>query len=247
MKTLISDNKSDNLRCLIVDDEHIAISGIENYIKKVDFLSVAATALSAFSAKDILQQESIDLMFLDINMPDLTGLEFLSTLEKPPLTILTTAYAEYALEGYRLNVVDYLTKPIAFERFYNAVSKAKERFLLSNIQPVQFNNHQVYIRQGNQFRKIDVKEILYVEAMQNYLKLIFKEETLIIHQTMAHLEENFPQDMFIRCHRSFFVNISQIEAVSGGEILINGSAIPISKHRREELLNNIVYKNLISK
>jgi len=237
------------MRCLIVDDEPIAIKGIVNYIRKLDFLEVTDSCSSALEAADILKNKEIDLMFLDINMPHLSGLEFLDSLEKPPLTIITTAYSEYALEGFRLHVVDYLMKPIAFQRFFQAVSKAQDTFrsqLALQNEPESIKS-SMYVRQGDAFQRIAWEDILYAEGMQNYVRLYFKDKTLTIHQTMISLEEMLPQDCFFRIHRSFLVNISYIDSISGGRLFINGKELPISKQRKEELLNTVVYKNLISK
>lgn len=237
------------LRCLVVDDESVAIKGIENYIGKLDFLEVADSCSSALEAAEILKMKEIDLMFLDINMPYLSGLEFLESLEKPPLTIITTAYSEYALEGFRLHVVDYLMKPIAFRRFFQAVSKAQDLFRSQII--LQNENEEattsMYVRQGDAFQRIAWEDILYAKGMQNYIKLYFVDKVLTIHQTMASLEEILPKDYFFRIHRSYLINISHIHKISGGEVIINGTNLPIAKPRREDLLNTVVYKNLISK
>lgn len=237
------------LRCLVVDDERIAVKGIVNHIHKLDFLEVTATCGSAMEAAEVLKQQEIDLLFLDINMPHLSGLEFLESLEKAPLTILTTAYSEYALEAFRLNVVDYLLKPIAFQRFFQATTKAQEMFqsqiLLqkseSSVRP------DMYIRQGDSFVRIAWKDILYVEGMQNYLKLCFEERTLVIHQTMTSLEEVLPKEAFFRIHRSFLVNVAYIDSISGGRLWVHGRELPISVRRKEELLDSVVYRNLISR
>ena len=221
------------LKCLIVDDEQIAIKGIANHISKLDFLTVNATCSSALEARGILENQSIDLMFLDINM-----------------TILTTAYSEYALEGYQLNVVDYLLKPISFQRFFQAVTKAAHIFrtqLLLQNNGIKETTREMYIRQGDAFTQISWKDILYVEGMQNYLKLHFKSKTLIIHQTMTSLEEILPQSAFFRIHKSFLVNLSHIDSIAKGRVFINGKELPVSALRREELLQTVVYKNLISK
>lgn len=238
------------LRCLIVDDESLAIKGISNYIDKLDFLEVEAFCSSAIEAADILKKREIDLMFLDINMPHLSGLDFLESLDNPPLTIITTAYSEYALDGFRLNVVDYLMKPIAFKRFFQAASKAQTLFqshLILKSGSDEAKSTMYYVRQGDAFRRITWESILYVESMQNYLKLHFKDRVLTIHQTMASLEEILPKDSFFRIHRSFLVNIAYIESIAGGRLFINGKELPISKPRRDELMNTVVYKNLISK
>lgn len=237
------------MKCLVVDDESIAVKGIINNINKLDFLEATDSCSSALEAADILKKKEIDLMFLDINMPHLSGMEFLESLEKPPLTIITTAYSEYALDGFRLHVVDYLMKPIPFQRFFQAVSKVQELFrsqlILQNESEEPKSN--MYVRQGDSFQRIVWEDILYAEGMQNYIRLYFKDKTLTIHQTMMSLEEMLPKDSFFRIHRSFLVNISYIDSISGGRLFIKGKELPISKQRRDELLNTVVYKNLISK
>lgn len=236
------------LRCLIVDDELIAIKDIVSNIEKINFLIVEDTCSSAIEAAEILKRRNIDLMFLDINMPYLSGIEFLESLDKAPLTILSTAYSEYALDGYRLNVIDYLLKPISFQRFFQAVQKVQEIFqthiLLQNVENSQPN---LYIRQGDSFQKIKCEDILYVEGMQNYLKLYFRERVFVIHQTMASLEEMLPKDIFFRIHKSYIVNTTHIDTVCGGRLFIEGKEIPISKNKKEDFLKTVIYKKLVSK
>lgn len=237
------------LKCLVVDDESVAIKGIVNYIHRIDSLEVVDTCKSALQAASILKNKEVDLMFLDINMPHLSGLEFLESLDKAPLAIITTAYSEYALEGYRLNVVDYLLKPISFQRFFQATSKAEAIFKTNMLSArgQEATTSDLYIRQRDAFRKISREDIIYVEGMQNYLKIYLKGEVLVIHQTMASLEEILPKDMFFRIHRSFLVNISHINTISGGRIVVGGKELPIASARKDELLKSVVYKNLISK
>lgn len=246
---MIKPSSSPVLRCLITDDEAIATRGIINYINQLDFLTVTATCPSAPEAAKILKNEDIDLMFLDINMPHLSGLEFLESLETAPMTIFTTAYSEYALEGYRLNVVDYLLKPIAFNRFFQAVTKAQNIFGSRIVSPPgQTEIDSVfYVRQDDTFQKIESENILYAESMQNYLKLHFKDTTIVIHQTMSSLEEMLPQDLFFRIHRSFLINLSHIDRVSKNRLFIHGKELPISSAKKEEFLNHVVYKKLLSK
>lgn len=237
------------LKCLIVDDELIATKIIANYAGKLDFLQVEAVCSSSVEAAGMLQNKEIDLMFLDINMPRLSGIEFLESLDKAPLTILTTAYSEYALEGFRLHVVDYLLKPFSFQRFFRAVQKANDlfrsRLLLQKNEEEKTTD--IYIRQGDAFLRINWDEILFVEAMQNYLKLHLGGKVFVIRQTMASLEEMLPKDVFFRIHKSFLVNIARIDAVSGGRLFISGIELPISKLRKEELMNTVVFKKLVSK
>lgn len=238
------------LKCLIVDDEPIAIDGLMHYVAKLDFLEVVQTCFSAIEAEKILKTTEIDLMFLDINMPYLSGLDFLETIKEPPLTILTTAYSEYALEGYRLNVVDYLLKPIGFQRFFQAASKAREvfksRLLLEHKEDSVESS--LYIRQqGNSFNRILWKDILYIEGMQNYVRLHFNDKSITIHQTMTSLEQILPCNTFLRIHRSYIVNVNCIDSVSGNRVFIKTKELPISTAKRDEFYNNIVYNNLISK
>lgn len=237
------------LKCLIVDDEENAIDGIRDNLNEMSSFEVADTCFSALEAMEILKEKEIDLMFLDINMPRLNGLEFLELQDNPPLTILTTAYSEYALDGFRLHVVDYLLKPYTFQRFVQATQKAvdifRSRLLLNNNEGEKASG--MYIRQGDTYRRINQEDILYVEAMQNYLKLHCKDQSFVIHQTMVSLEEILSPDYFFRIHNSYLVNVKHIDSISGGRLFINGKELPVSKYRKEAFLNSVVYKNLISK
>lgn len=248
MSEEIKHKKHQVLKCLVVDDESFAIEGIVNYINKLDFLELSATCSSALEATEILMDKDIDLMFLDINMPELTGVEFMESLDNPPLTIFTTAYSEYALDGFRLNVVDYLLKPIGFQRFFQAAQKALDLFVSrNNSNTGETVGSEMYIKQDDSFVKIMWENILYVEAMQNYLKLYFKDKSYVIHQTMASLEDILPKDAFFRIHKSYLVNVSHIDMVSGGRVFVGGTELPLSKHRKDDLFNSVIFKKLMSK
>ncbi|MCW1963674.1 LytTR family DNA-binding domain-containing protein [Chryseobacterium viscerum] len=237
------------MKCLIIDDEPLARFHLKELAGQIDFLSVEGTCATALEADAKVKESEIDLLFLDINMPYLTGLEFLEQLENPPLCILTTAYSEYALEGFRLQVVDYLLKPIAFNRFYQAVNKAQQQFIISEKlkKNTSLDDPFLYVRQSDSFIKVSWVDILYIESMQNYTKLHFKDKSLIIHQTMKAIEESLPSDHFFRIHKSYLINITHIDMISGGRLFINKIELPISRTRKEELLNQVVYKKLISK
>ncbi|CEJ67968.1 Transcriptional regulatory protein YpdB [Chryseobacterium oranimense G311] len=237
------------MRCLIIDDEPLARFHMKELAGQIDFLTVEGTCASALEAGTMVKEKEIDLLFLDINMPYLSGLEFLEQLENPPLCILTTAYSEYALEGYRLQVVDYLLKPIAFNRFYQAVNKAQQQFIVSEKMKKNspLDDPFLYVRQSDTFIKVSWVDILYIESMQNYTKLHFKDKSLVIHQTMKAIEESLPAEHFFRIHKSFLINITHIDMISGGRLFINKTELPISRTRKEELLNQVVYKKLISK
>jgi DNA-binding LytR/AlgR family response regulator len=238
------------LHCLVVDDEPIARVGIVDLVEKVDFLTVSGTCGSAMEAVAFLGASPVDLLFLDVNMPYLSGLEMLETIEKPPLTILTTAYSEYALEGYRLQVVDYLMKPITFRRFYQAALKAQQTFqereALQN-GGAENGSPYLYVKQNDGFQKIVPQDILYVESMENYVKFIMEDRQLVAHQTMTSIEEMLPADAFFRIHKSFLVNIHKIDVINGGRIFVGKHELPLSRHRREELMRSVVYKNLIGR
>lgn len=237
------------MKCLIVDDEPLARFHLKELADKIDFLSVEGTYATALEAGTKVKESEIDLLFLDINMPYLNGIDFLEQLENPPLCIFTTAYSEYALEGFRLQVVDYLLKPIAFNRFYQAVNKAQQQFIINEKlkKNTPLDDPFLYVRQSDTFIKVSWVDILYVESMQNYTKLHFKDKSLVIHQTMKAIEESLPSEHFFRIHKSFLINIIHIDMISGGRLFINKTELPISRTRKEELLNQVVYKKLISK
>ncbi|MFD1629726.1 LytR/AlgR family response regulator transcription factor [Pseudopedobacter beijingensis] len=237
------------LRCLIVDDEPGAIEGIGLYIDKLDFLEIADTSFSAIEAAEVLKLQEIDLMFLDINMPNLNGLEFLESLKNPPLVIITTAYSEYALEGFRLNVVDYLLKPMAFQRFFQAAQKARDIFYSQLLLSKQSDkaHEDIYIKQGDRFVRLFWRDILYLESVQNYVNIHLEDKSYMIHQTMTFAEEILPKGSFFRIHKSFLVNLSQIESVRGGRVYVKGQELPLSKYRRDDLFEIVVNKKLFSK
>lgn len=237
------------MKCLIIDDEPLARFHLKELAGQIDFLSVEGTCATALEADAKVKESETDLLFLDINMPYLNGIDFLEQLENPPLCIFTTAYSEYALEGFRLQVVDYLLKPIAFNRFYQAVNKAQQQFIINEKlkKNTPLDDPFLYVRQSDTFIKVSWVDILYIESMQNYTKLHFKDKSLVIHQTMKAIEESLPSEHFFRIHKSFLINIIHIDMISGGRLFINKTELPISRNRKEELLNQVVYKKLISK
>lgn len=237
------------MKCIIVDDEPMLRQHIAEMTEQIDFLDLVETFPSALAATSRLQQGDIDLIFLDINMPYLNGIDFLDSLDTPPLCIFITAYSEYALEGFRLQAVDYLLKPIIFQRFYQASTKAYQLFVQRNkpLQESSPNDNMLFVRQGDAFVKISWTDILYAESMQNYTKLHFKERTITIHQTMLALEEALPGNHFFRIHKSYLVNVNHIDIITGGRVYIQEQELPISRTKREELLQNVVFKKLLSR
>lgn len=245
-------NQPLKIQCLVVDDEDIAIKSIISYINRVPFLEVVDTCSTALEASEVLLNHNIDLIFLDINMPYLSGIDFLemSVNERFPLTIITTAYSEYAIDGFRLQVVDYLLKPMSFQRFYQAVLKVNQILLSNKIVTENKTTLQlpVYAKQGNQYSRIEWSELLYIESMQNYLKLYCRDRTLTIHQTMAFIEDRAPKDLFFRIHRCYLVNLEFMKSISMTHIELEPDIrLPVSKQRREELFDKVVNGNIISR
>ena len=227
-----------NISCIIVDDEPLAREGLERLVKEAGFLDLIALCSSAMEANRILSTEKIDLMFLDIQMPRMRGTDFLRTLEIKPKVIITSAYTEFALEGFELNVLDYLLKPITPERFLKAINRARE--VLST------EGAYFFIRAGNSFEKIIFDELLFIGAAQNYCALHTTRGKFLTLSTIHALEEQLPADQFLRVQKSYIVSISKIQSVNALEVSIGQHTIPVSKNYRETLLN-LVDKKLLRK
>ena len=193
-----------------------------------------------------VETNKIDVIFLDINMPSMNGLEMLDKMESPPIVIITTAYSEYAIEGYRLQVADYLLKPIEYNRFRQAALKALQIYRQRNIVEQQDNveDRYIYVRQEGGFLRILQQDILYIRSMENYVNIKLTDRQLIVHTTMQSIEKLLDTNRFFRIHRSFLVNVRRIESISGGRVIIDGHSLPLSRRRKEELLKSIVYKNI---
>ncbi|MBX2944325.1 MAG: response regulator transcription factor [Cyclobacteriaceae bacterium] len=230
------------LNCLIVDDEPLARKGLEEYVKDIDFLQWAGSCEDALKAGTFLREGNIDLILLDIHMPKLSGIEFLKTLQHPPLVIFTTAYPDYALESYALDVMDYLVKPISFDRFLKAVQKAYDYHLL--VQKPSAAPDYFFIKVDHKYEKINYTDVLYAEAMQNYCIIYTASKKLITYITLSGLEEQLPKDRFLKVHKSFIVSLEKINAVDGSEILVGTARIPISRTLKDEVLKKIMGNKL---
>lgn len=221
------------IRCIIVDDEPLARKGLKEYIADVNFLELAGEYDSPIKAAEMLQQEQIDLMFLDIQMPRMTGIEFLRSLPLPPQVIFTTAYPDYAVESFELNVLDYLVKPISFERFMKAVLKAKN-------QQQKNTTDYFFIKCDNKLEKIAYQDILFAEALQNYVAIHTSSRKFITYLTFKGVEDYLPGDKFVKVHKSFIVALDKIDSIEGNELLIGSSHIPISRNLKEEVMERIL-------
>ncbi len=219
------------LKCLIVDDEPLARRVLEKYIVSLPSLEIVKQCGNAMEAAGYLHTHPVDVMFLDIKMPELTGLDFLKTLTSPPRVILTTAYSEYALEGYEYAVVDYLLKPISFERFLKAINKITQQ--ASALIPININQNRskekdfIFLRADKIDHKVCFSKIQYIEGCGNFVKVYMKDNMLMVAETMATMENNLPTDLFLRTHKSFIVSIPHIDQVEGNMIKIGKTTIPI--------------------
>lgn len=238
------------LNCVIIDDEPLAREGMADYVKEIDFLHLVDTCENPVALMKLMDQHPIDLIFLDIQMPKMNGIDFLKIIQKPPMVIITTAYPSYALEGFQLNVMDYLLKPITFDRFFKAVSKAREYHQLVNratVQKAEAATDYFFIKCGSKYEKIHFEDILYVEGMQNYITIYTLKGKYVTLLYLKNLEQNLDSHAFIRVHKSYIVAIDKIEAIEGNEIFIQQHRIPISRNYREQVIEQVVSNKLWDK
>lgn len=234
--------------CLVVDDEPLAQDVLESHIEKIPDLDLVKKCNNAFEALEVLHAQRIDIIFLDIQMPGLTGLEFLKTLKDPPAVIFTTAFSEYAVEGFELDATDYLMKPISFERFFKSVNKAIHYI---NLEDQEHNDQidddadYIFVKADKKIVKIQLDDILYIEGLKDYVMIYTPEQRIITLQTMKNLEEKLPASRFMRVHRSFIISLNKLKSVSGNTVEIRDKQIPLGKHYRDEFMKLIEKHNLI--
>ena len=242
------------IRCLVVDDEPLAIDILEDYISKIPFLSLTKSFQNPIEALSEVQEGNIDLVFLDVQMPELTGIQFLKIANGKCKVILTTAYPQYALEGYELNVLDYLLKPIAFDRFYKAAQKAKES--ICNIPaaavavevlppaPQTIINDFIFVKTEYKIQKIYLNDILFIEGLKDYISIYTKNDRIITLQSMKKIDEALPDHLFVRVHKSYIVALDKIESIERSRIAIADKIIPIGDTFREYFFKMIEDKNI---
>jgi DNA-binding LytR/AlgR family response regulator len=222
------------MNCIAIDDEPLALNVIEEFCKKIDFLHLDARFTSAIQAIDYLARSKPDLIFLDIQMPHVTGMQFLKTLNQPPMVIFTTAYSNYALEGFNVDAVDYLLKPIAFDRFLKATSKAYNLYSLTRkAQPAEEQEKYLLVKVEYSTVKINADEILYIEGLKDYVKIYTGAKFIMTKSTMKHIEERLPQDKFIRIHKSYIVSVPKIKAIEYNRVLVGDKQIPIGNQFKQ--------------
>jgi DNA-binding LytR/AlgR family response regulator len=237
------------INCLIIDDEPVARNGMEEYVREIDFLNLVAKCENPLKASPYLTEGNIDLLLLDIQMPRLSGIEFLKTLRNPPMVIFTTAFSEYALEGYSLNVIDYLMKPIPFERFVKAVNKALDFYTLKH-PPAPSHEAPPYffVKCDGKFERINVVDVQFVESLQNYVVIHTGDRKYITYMTLTGLEEQLSKEYFVKVHKSYLVSLSKIQAVDGNElVLASGVRVPVSRNLKDEVMTRILGNNLLKR
>jgi DNA-binding LytR/AlgR family response regulator len=237
-----------NIRCIIIDDEPLAIEIMESYVQKVDQLDLKGSFRNAVTAFSFLQNNTVDLIFLDIQMPKLTGIDFLKTLKNPPKVIFTTAYRDYAMEGFELEIVDYLLKPIPFDRFLKAVGRVIQQPVQATVKNVvagEQNDQPLFFKVDKKMVKVNISDILYIESIKDYVKVKTREKEIITQQKIGYLEESLPKHVFLRIHRSFIAAIDKIESYSASEIEIGKIQLPIGRNYKNEVLK-VLSKNVFT-
>lgn len=229
------------LTCYIIDDEPLAIEVLESHLEKITRIEVVNSFQNAVNAFEALQEKPVDLLFLDIQMPGLTGIKLLQSLKNPPLVIFTTAYREYAVEGFELDVTDYLVKPISFERLLMSINKVFERrrpsrFVSNRLEEKKPGGESLYVQVGKKRVKIRHHEILFIESQRDYVKIKTTHKEIVVHQTIRYLEEHLPTAQFLRIHRSFIIRLDKIEGWSTTDIDLPGEQIPIGRTYKNQVI-----------
>ena len=237
------------MNVLIVDDEHHARKLLADYVLKVPFLNLVKTCMNVFEAIEVMQKEPIDLLILDIQMPDMTGMEFARSLNKKPIIIFSTAYSEYAIESFELDVADYLLKPVEFPRFLQAAYKARGRYEVKQLTketiPVQKAaiDNFITVKDGTKIHKIDYSDLLYIEGQREYVTFHTTQKKITALYVMKNLEDILPKDCFMRVHKSYIVAVKFIEMIEGNMLKVSGETVPIGGSYKNELLDRLSRKS----
>ncbi|GAB3494778.1 LytTR family DNA-binding domain-containing protein [Spirosoma knui] len=240
------------LNCVIVDDEPLAREGLACYVREVDFLHLTRTCEHALELVSLLDQQAVELIFLDIQMPKMTGIDFLKIVPKPPMVIITTAYPSFALEGFQLNVLDYLLKPITFDRFFKSANKAREYHRLltqSTMNPptATADSDYFFIKCGNKYEKLFYADILFIEGLQNYVTIFTTQGKYVTLLNLKQLDQYLTSPAFLRVHKSYTVAVNKIDGIEGHELFIQAHRIPISRHYRDGVMSKVLSNKLWKK
>lgn len=235
-----------SLRCVIVDDEPLARECIAKYAGQVDFLELVGEVSNPIELNQVIQSQPVDLVFLDIETPLINGIDYLKMTHQLPLVIITTAYPSFALDGFQLDVLDYLLKPITFDRFFKAVNKAKDYHQRSN-RPTQPPDDYFFVKCDSKFERIYFNEILYIQALENYVTIFTSKRKYMTLLSLKRVEENLDKQLFLKVHKSFVVSISKIDAIENNDLLINNVRIPLGRNYRDEVIERVINKRLWKK
>jgi DNA-binding LytR/AlgR family response regulator len=228
------------IQTLIVEDEPLAREGLQMYVREIGFLEVKGVCEDALSANKMLSDHSVDLMFLDIQMPKLTGIDFLRSIKNPPMVIMTTAYPNFALQGYELDVIDYLVKPYPFDRFLKAVNKARDFFELKYKPAETPKEDFFFVKCDYRYEKIHFSDVLYVEGMENYVVIYTAAQKYVTLLRMKNIEETLPAGDFLRIHKSYIVSTRAVTSIDGNEVIVAGKRLPLSREKKAEILEKLV-------
>jgi two-component system LytT family response regulator len=236
----------EKIKCVIIDDEPLARRGLKEYLSEVDFLELAGEYENPLEASSAFNNHRTDLIFLDIQMPRINGIEFLKITKNTPMVIIVSAFSEYALDGYELDVIDYLLKPVTFERFLKSVNKAKEFFDLKLGGTITGLNQKdfFFTKSNGLYEKIYFKDILFVQALQNYVEIHMKNKKLITHSTLKAIYTILPNEKFIKVHKSFIISTENVDSFSNSRIKLGNVQIPISKFYKDEVVKRLYSKKL---
>ena len=225
------------MKCIIVDDEPLAIEILESYVARIQELELTGTFRNAIAAFTFVQQHPVDLIFLDIEMPKLSGIDFLKTLKHHPKVIITTAYRDYAIEGFELEVIDYLLKPIPFERFLKSVGKVlSSRAESTSVPTPSAQDSFIYFKVDKKMVKTKIADILYIESIKDYVKVRTADKEIITQQKISYLDESLPRAQFLRVHRSFIVNLDRIDAYTATDVEISKFKVPIGRNYKNDVM-----------
>lgn len=228
-----------SIKCIIVDDEPLAQKGLAEYVKEIPVLELAATCDNAMQAFTLINHKQAELVFLDIEMPEFTGIDLIKSLPDKPAVIFTTAYQQYALQGYELDVIDYLVKPISFERFLKAVNKAADFIQTKRTSEAAEMQGYFFVKVNNTMEKIFYDEVLYIEALQNYIAIYLAERKLVSYMTISNMMKQLPPALFMRIHKSYIVALQKIDSITGSKVNLRSFSLPVSRNLKEAFLQTI--------
>lgn len=228
-----------SIKCIIVDDEPLAQKGLAEYVKEISALELTATCDNAMQAFTLINSRQAELVFLDIEMPEFTGIDLIKSLTSKPAIIFTTAYQQYALQGYELDVVDYLVKPIAFERFLRAVNKAADLIQAKRTNEAAEGQGYFFVKVNYTMEKIFYDEVLYIEALQNYIAIHLADRKLVSYMTISNMMKQLPRALFMRIHKSYIVALQKIDSINGNRVDVRSHSLPVSRNLKETFLQTV--------